>query len=116
MTFIKEKLPIIIGIIVFILLCGFTYYYLFEKEMYYYTQIDNSKVEELDSKEDMQYKYTLTMYDKNAHAKEISFKTSRILREEAFLKIKYYNIFGVNNWQEVEYEELPDKVKAEYEG
>ena len=99
MNFIKEKLPIILCVIIFIFLCSFTYYYLFEKEMYYYTQIDNSKVEELDAKEDMKYEYTLTMYD-----------------EEAFLKIKYYNIFGVNNWQEVKYEDLPDKVKEKYNG
>ena len=114
MEYIKEKLPIITWTFVFVCLCCFSYFYLFESDRIYYTQVDNTKLEVLNSRDSMRFKYTLVMYDKNGHSKKIDFKTSRKLKEDAFLEVKYYNLSGVNSWREVGYDVMPNKVKKKY--
>lgn len=109
----KNKLFVFIGILVFIVICALSYYYVFEKSYSYYTRIDNTKVEELNSG-DMRYKYKLVMYDEGGRPCSIAFKTSRKLREGAFIKVKYYLISGVNKWEEVEYKSLPLKAQEKY--
>lgn len=111
---IKEKLPLILGITIFIILCGISYYYIFERDYTYYTMIDNTKIKEISSSDDMKYQYKLVMYDKNGASKTIKFKTVRVLKENAYLKIKYYKIGGVNKWEEITYDDLPNKVKEHY--
>ena len=44
MDSIKEKIPMIIAVIVAIALCGVAYYFLVYQQSNYYTQIDNSKI------------------------------------------------------------------------
>lgn len=114
MESIKEKIFIMIGIVVFITLVGFLGYNYLVRSFTYYTQIDNTKISEVDAKDEMKYEYKLIMYDENGNLKEIKFKTSRELREDAFLKVKYYVISGVNKWEEIQYEDLPLKVKSKY--
>ena len=110
---IKGKIFAGIGIV--LVIAGFfvIFWLLFYQESTYYTKIDNTKVEQLSSG-DMRYEYTLNAYDKNGKSKEITFKTSRELKNEAYLKLDVMIIRGVKNWEEVEYKELPDKVKAQY--
>ncbi len=107
---IKEKLPLIIGIIVFIALCVVAYYFLFIGKTIYYTQIDNTKIQEI-TNSDMKYEYTLDCYKENGKKKTLKFKTSRQLRENAYLKIEYMKITGVHSWEEVQYKNLPKKVQ-----
>lgn len=71
----KEKIPMIIAVIIVIALMIGAYYFLFVHKTVYYTQIDNTKIEELSGDEDMIYQYTLTSYNKNGKEKEIQFKT-----------------------------------------
>ena len=52
-------------------------------------------------------------YDKNGKEKEVQFKTSRELREDAYLELEIMATRGVVNWKEVQVNELPDKVKEE---
>lgn len=80
----------------------------------YYTQIDNEKIVPLSAVEDMKYEYTLKCYKKNGKEKEISFKTSRELREDVFLELEVMPLVGVRHWKEVEYNELPENVKIKY--
>lgn len=115
MKFFKEKFPIIIGVVMFILISGFAYYYVFEKDYMYFTQIDNDKIREITPSGGMKYEYKLRMYDESGNDKMIRFKTSRVLKEDAYLKVKYYFISGVNKWEEVTFDELPEKVKKHYE-
>ena len=112
---IKEKIPFIIGIIILIALCIFAYYAICEQVFEYYTKIDNSKIKPLPATEDMNYEYTLTCYSEQGKSREIKFKTSRQLREGAYLKLEFLNIAGVRNWEEVQFEELPEKVRVNYE-
>ncbi len=113
MEYIKEKLPVIMVVIVFLLLCAATYYYLFIGKTIYFTQIDNTKIKEI-TNSDMSYEYTLDCYKENGKKKILKFKTSRELKEAAFLKMEYMEITGVHSWEEVQFDELPKKVQEKY--
>lgn len=76
----------------------------------FYTKVDNGEVKELSSNEDMKYEYTLDCYDKNGKEREFSFKTSRQLREGAYLSLEVRSL-GVHKWEEVTYEKLPQPVQ-----
>ena len=108
----KEKLPIIIAVIIVIALLVGAYYFLVVHKDLYYTQIDNTKIEEISGTDDMKYQYTLTAYNKNGKEKEVQFKTSRELRGGAYLELEVMQMRGVINWREVQIEELPDDVKT----
>ena len=108
----KEKLPIIIAVIIVIALIVGAYYFLVVQKDQYYTQIDNTKIEEVSGSGDMKYQYTLTAYNKNGKEKEIQFKTSRELREDAYLELDVMQVRGVVDWKEVQQDELPDEVKT----
>ncbi len=109
---IKENMPIVIGTILLILLCGMTYYFTFQEYTMYYAKIDNTKMNLVEG--DMQYEYNLTAYKENGSAKEIKFKTSRELKQDAYIELKYMIVRGVVSWKEVYYEELTDKVQEKY--
>lgn len=85
---------------------------------YYYVRIDNSKVEEnnsrggvIDLKGSMDYIYTLPACNEKGNQKDISFSTSRMLREGAYLRLTVTPLRGVVEWKEVEYEELSADVR-----
>lgn len=77
---------------------------------YFYTKIDNSRIRELSSSEDMKYEYTLDCYSKNGKKRKLSFKTSRQLREGAYLSLEV-RAGGVHKWEELHYNDLPQKVQ-----
>ncbi len=108
----KEKLPIIIAVIIVIALAVGAYYFLVVHKEVYYAQIDNTKIEEISATDDMKYEYTLTAYSKKGKEKEVQFKTSRELREGAYLELDVMQMRGVVNWREVQTEDLPDGVKT----
>ena len=108
----KEKLPIIIAVIIMIVLAAGAYYFLVVHKDLYYVQIDNTKIEEVSGTDDMKYQYTLTAYNKNGKEKEVQFKTSRELREGAYLELELMQMRGVVNWREVQREDLPEDVKT----
>ena len=111
---IKEKIIISFAVFLFLSLCGLAYYYLFVGTTKYYTQVDNTKIVEVASDDNMKFQYTLDCYQENGKKKSIKFKTSRELREGAFLEIEYMEVTGVHAWREVQYKELPKKVKTKY--
>ncbi|MDE5831198.1 MAG: YxeA family protein [Clostridia bacterium] len=110
---IKDKIFMIIAIIVVLAVCALGYYFFEYYEEIYYTQIDNSKVTKLDSSDNMKYEYTLEAYNEKGNKKEIKFKTSRELREDAYLKLEL-KVLGVHAWEEVQENELPDKAQEKY--
>lgn len=59
----------------------------------------------------MDYLYTLPAYNEKGREKEITFGTSRQLREGAFLRLTVSPLRGVVEWKEVEYEELSADVR-----
>ena len=120
----KKKLKIIIGVVVVLLigLVGFCAWFLSGSgSAEYYAQIDNTKVEQVDSnggvinfKGNLPYSYTLLSYDENGGEKEITFGTSRELREGAFIRLTIMPVRGVLDWSEVQYDELPAAVQNHY--
>ena len=80
--------------------------------LFYISGIDNTKMNLVEG--DMQYEYTLTAYKENGGAKEIKFKTSRELKQDAYIELKYMIVRGVVSWKEVYYEELTNKVQEKY--
>lgn len=110
---IKEKIPMILAAMFAIVVCILAYYFLEFHESVYYTKIDNNKIEKISSTDDMKYEYTLDCYNENGKKKEIKFKTSRELREDAYLSL-IVKLTGVNKWEEIQYNELPSKVKSNY--
>lgn len=112
----------IVVLIVVVLLGLGTWLYSGNGSVYYYTQIDNSRISEgkprdgvIDPQGGMSYSYTLPAYSEKGMEKDITFGASRKLREGAFLKLTVSPIRGVVEWSEVAYEELPEAVQKEYE-
>ena len=120
----KKKLKITTGVVAVLLigLAGFCAWFLSGSgSTEYYAQIDNSKVEQVDTKggvisfkDNLPYSYTLTAYDEKGGEKEITFGTSRELREGAFIRLTVMPVRGVLDWSEVQYDELPAAVQNHY--
>lgn len=95
---------------------------LFSSGTYYYTQVDNSRIERvhssggvIDLTGGLEYSYTLVAYKENGAAEDVSFGMSRELREGAFLRLEVAPVRGVVDWCEVRYDELPEVVRRNYE-
>ncbi len=114
MEYIKEKLPIAIMILIAVAICGISYYFMFYQSSNYYTKIDNTKVEKINTKDNMKYEYKLKCYNENGKEKEIKFKTSRQLKEGSYIKLKVMVSRGVISWEEVQFDELSEKIKTKY--
>lgn len=110
----KGKL-ISVAAVILIIACGLVgaliYFENFDK--FYYTQVDNSKIQKLSGSGDMAYEYSLDCYDEKGGKKEWKFKTKRELREGAYLSLEIRSA-GVYKWEEVSFEELPQKVQDKY--
>ena len=110
-----------IGAVVLVAVCVCIFSFSETGSTYYYSQIDNSKVEQVESKGgvisfrgNMDYSYTLFSYNENGKGKDITFGTSRELKEGAFIRLTVMPIRGVIEWSEVQYDELPADVKSNY--
>ena len=120
----KKKVKIVIGTVAVLLigLIGFCAWFLSgSSSAEYYAQIDNTKVEQVDVKGgvislkgNLPYSYMLLSYDENGSEKEITFGTSRELRDGAFIRLTVMPVRGVLDWSEVQYDELPAEVQKHY--
>ncbi len=120
----KKKVKIVIGVAAVLLigLISFCAWFLSGSgSTEYYSQIDNSKIEQSDPnggvislKGSLPYSYTLLCYDENGSEREITFGTSRELRDGAFIRLTVMPVRGVLDWSELQYEELPAMVQNHY--
>ncbi len=111
---------ILTGVIASASLAGWLFTLL--SEGHFYTQIDNAKTEELESRGGvidftggMKLSYTLPSYDEQGNERDISFGTERQLREDAFLELDVVPIRGVMGWREVSFEDLPAAVQERFQ-
>lgn len=120
----KKQVKIAIGAAAVLLigLIGFCAWFLSgTSSTEYYAQIDNSKVEQVETKGgvisfkgNLPYSYTLLCYDENGSEKEVTFGTSRELKEGAFIRLTVMPVRGVLDWSEAQYNELPTAVQNHY--
>ena len=80
----------------------------------YYTQIDNRWVTEIDPHGTMNYEYNLDAYDETGKERDITFETSKVLTDGAYLCLKVAPIRGVVTWAEMQFDELPSSVQEKY--
>lgn len=122
----KKQALIFIGIAAVIisgLIFCYTMFFTTSGNTYYYTQIDNTKLSQVSSQGvidlsgngGMEYSYTLTSYDESGHEKNLTFGVTRELRESAFLRLTFRSGWGVMDWCEVQYDELPSAVQVHYD-
>ncbi len=100
----KRKMTIGIAAVVILLVgfIGFCMWFLSGTgSTYYYSQIDNSKIEQTESKSgvinfsgSMDYSYTLFSYDENGKGKDITFGTSKELKGGAFIRLTVMPIYA----------------------
>ena len=110
-----------IGAVVLMAVCVCIFFLSEAGSTYYYSQIDNSKMEQVESRGgvinfsgSMDYSYTLFSYNENGKGKDITFGTSKELKEGAFIRLTVMPIRGVLEWSEVQYDELPTAVQEQY--
>lgn len=107
----KGKVFVVIGFTLIAICCVIGILYRLENyEEIYFTKIDNAKVEKLSASDDMKYEYTLDCYNKKGKQKELNFKTSRELKEGAYILLEVRSL-GVHKWEEVSYSDLPQAVQ-----
>lgn len=109
----KEKIPFVISIIILIIAGVIAIYFLEHYESVYYSKIDNTKMERIAATDNMKYQYTLESYNEKGNKKKLVFKTSRELKQDAYIKLEVRTL-GVHAWEEVQYNELPTKVQEKY--
>ena len=80
----------------------------------WYTQIDNSRVRQINQSDGMNFEYTLSCFDSDGRQRDISFKTERELREGAYIMLSVQPLRGVTAWEEVLWDELPDAVREHF--
>lgn len=117
----KKKVLLGIGVVALVLICLGVFLLSGTGRTYYYTQIDNSKIAQgktdggvIDFSGGMDYSYTLFSYDESGNGKDITFGTSRELKEGAFIRLTVMPIRGVLEWSEVQYDKLPAAVQEHY--
>ena len=99
----------------FILIAGFLIgSFVLGNNSFYYTQIDNSKYSMTDKKGSTYYTYKLPACSAGGDIGELCFDTVRELRADAFLKIEVSNVLGVVNWEEVQWNDLPEIVRSAF--
>ena len=93
-------------VIILIALAGL-FYLTFLTDSVYYAQVDNLHASEISPRGGMYYQYKLPGYDERGRERELTFLTSRLLREGAYLRIRVAPLRGVTEWEEVQIEDMP---------
>ena len=76
-----------------------------------YTQIDNTCCVEIAPDAGMTHEYTLPAADAEGSSEQITFRTERVLREGAYLKLTVAPLRGVTAWEEVQPDTLPQAAR-----
>ena len=76
-----------------------------------YTQIDNTCCVEIAPDAGMTHEYTLPAVDAEGSAEQITFRTERVLREGAYLKLTVAPLRGVTAWEEMQPDTLPQAAR-----
>ncbi|MEE0433820.1 MAG: YxeA family protein [Peptococcaceae bacterium] len=103
----KRFLQVVLAAIVLLLAVAVVFFWTGIGSRDYYTQIDNSKCVAITPDAGMTHEYTLSAYDETGQMKEIVFRTERVLRDTAYLKLTVAPLRGVVSWEEIQLAEMP---------
>ena len=73
----------------------------------HYVRVDNARMTEINARDGMNFQYTLTAYTQTGEETTITFKTSRALKQDAYLCVWVVPVRGAVRWEEVQWEDLP---------
>ena len=93
-------------VIIIIAMLGL-FYLTFYTESTYYTQIDNTRIVDITPRGGMYYRYELTAWDEKGSERPLTFETSRILRDGAYLRVEVAPLRGVTDWTEIQPDDVP---------
>ena len=93
-------------VIILIAMAGL-FYLTFCTDAVYWAQVDNLHASEITPRGGMSYQYQLAAYDDHGRERQVTFQTSRILREGAYLQIHVAPLRGVTAWEEVQVGDMP---------
>ena len=93
-------------VIIIIAMLGL-FYLTFYTESTCYTQIDNAKLVDITPRGGMYYRYELTAWDEKGSERSLTFETSRILRDGAYLQVQVAPLRGVTDWTEIQPDDVP---------
>ncbi len=104
-----------------LIVCGFM---MFSEGSTRYIRVGSACMEEQSGERDgvidftggMKYLYTQPAYDDKGNAKDVTFGSNKVLREGAYLKLTLSPVRGVTDWEEVSFEDMPDKVREKFSG
>lgn len=83
----------------------------------YYVQVDNDKCEPTSEDarqrfgEEMTFEYRLEGARDDGSTADLSFLTSRELRDGAYIKCDVWPLLGVRSWEEVAWEAIPEPAR-----
>lgn len=98
-------------VVVIVALLGL-FYLTFFTETVYYTQVDNACLVEITPRGSMYYRYELPGVDERGKERLLSFDTTRILRDDALLRVTVAPLRGVTAWEEVQPGDIPNGAGA----
>ena len=84
----------------------------------YYVQVDNDKCEPTSEDarqrfgEEMTFEYRLEGARDDGSTADLSFLTSRELRDGAYIKCDVWPLLGVRSWEEVAWEAIPEPARG----
>ena len=93
-------------IIIIIAMVGL-FYLTFFTDSTWYIQIDNTRLTDVTPRGGMYYRYELTAWNESGRERKLTFETSRILRDGAYLRVNVAPLRGVTDWTEIEADEVP---------
>ena len=88
------------------------FYLTFFTENTYYTRVDNTCLTNITPRGGMYYRYELPAFNEKGQERTVSFETSRVLRDDAYLRLDVAPIRGVVSWEEVQPEEIPELAQT----
>lgn len=108
----KKLLFVSIPILAVLVAFGVAYHFVFDTDTaaHWYVQVDNARVQPHEQDAD-EYEYSLDAYDENGGEHDVEFKTTRQLRDGAYLELKTMPLRGVISWAEVQPDDMPDPAR-----
>lgn len=108
-TGIRRFVPAVVALAIIAALVVVVAWWFVGEPLVYYAQVDNQRVAD-STDESMPYEYSLDAFDEGGGRHAVDFKTSKVLTDDAYLRLEVKPLRGVISWSGVEQDEVPDKA------